>query len=210
MKPCGICGTEFEPSKYNSKYCSDLCRHEAHKAVSRATAAKRYTPSVKDFGYAPCVHCGVEFKRYRPNNIYCGRLCQWNAKAARQRPDPVCSRCGVPVQQTTGVKVCVDCKKSNRGPRKDYERARRLRTFGITEAEYDQMFKSQDGRCAICRTDTPSAKGWCIDHCHSTGVVRGILCSNCNTGLGHFRDSEPIMLAAIEYLNTPRQLRLAS
>lgn len=210
MKSCAICGTEFVPSIPRAKYCSDPCRHEAHKAVSRAHAAAKYQPRKRNFGTAPCASCGVDFKKYRSDNIYCSRRCSWNAKSQRLRQDPVCSRCGVPVEQTTGIKVCMDCKKDKRGPRRDYERARRLRGFGITEAEYEQMFKSQGGCCAICRTDTPTGKGWCIDHCHDTGVVRGILCSSCNTGLGYFKDSEPIMLAAIEYLNRPRQLRLAS
>lgn len=59
--------------------------------------------------------------------------------------------------------------------------------YGITEAQYTEMFESQGKRCAMCETDTPNVRqDWCIDHCHKTGRVRGILCHACNMALGHY------------------------
>lgn len=59
-----------------------------------------------------------------------------------------------------------------------------------------------NNRCTICKT--PFSKIWnehdCVDHCHKTGQVRGLLCHRCNTGLGMFRDSTKILRAAIQYL----------
>ena len=76
--------------------------------------------------------------------------------------------------------------------------------YGITEAQYDEMFALQDGKCAICKSDkTKDAKRHrlMVDHCHSTGVVRGLLCSSCNKALGLFSDSQDVMHSAIKYLS---------
>jgi hypothetical protein len=71
------------------------------------------------------------------------------------------------------------------------------RNYGISQAQYDQMFQSQGGKCAICsRGDLKLS----VDHCHSSGKVRGLLCTNCNTSLGGFRDSTEALLSAVQYL----------
>lgn len=82
----------------------------------------------------------------------------------------------------------------------NYER--RLK-FGITEDQYEQMKIDQNYRCAICNTDKPGGRGdWHIDHCHTNGNVRGLLCMSCNTALGHFKDDIDILAKAIQYLKT--------
>jgi hypothetical protein len=68
------------------------------------------------------------------------------------------------------------------------------------------MFAAQDEACAICRAHQPGGKGWCIDHCHTTGAVRGILCSQCNLGLGQFRDDIGLLAAASNYLSHAARL----
>lgn len=54
--------------------------------------------------------------------------------------------------------------------------------YGITVEDYDRMFAEQEGRCLICGTDVPGGhrKHLCVDHCHETGRVRGLLCNRCN------------------------------
>jgi hypothetical protein len=77
------------------------------------------------------------------------------------------------------------------------------REFGITVDDYEVLFKKQNGRCAICRGKPLKNKNLCIDHCHETGAIRGLLCFNCNTGLGHFRDNMNLLNSAQKYLTTP-------
>ena len=70
--------------------------------------------------------------------------------------------------------------------------------YGISIDEYEQMFTVQNGRCKVCK-DRP-ARGLFVDHCHTTGEVRGLLCHHCNTGIGLFSDSPELLYRAIVYL----------
>ncbi len=73
--------------------------------------------------------------------------------------------------------------------------------YGMTIEEHDALFASQGFSCGACGSDSPnSKKGWSTDHCHDTGVVRGILCHHCNVGLGHAKDNLQTLRAWISYL----------
>ena len=78
----------------------------------------------------------------------------------------------------------------------------RLRKYGISETEYAAIIERQSGGCGICKVALSSLDGRLIhiDHCHSTGRVRGVLCTNCNTGIGQFNDDEQRLLSAVAYL----------
>lgn len=73
--------------------------------------------------------------------------------------------------------------------------------YGMAPGEYEKMLISQDYRCAICQDPFPDTRSPCIDHCHTTNVVRGIICPACNKGLGTFKDSSSSLLAAAKYLD---------
>jgi len=79
--------------------------------------------------------------------------------------------------------------------------------YNITVNDYGKMYKKQNGVCAICgkpetmQTKTGKIMRLAVDHCHSTGNVRGLLCKACNTSLGGFKDSTKILSNAINYLN---------
>ncbi len=73
-------------------------------------------------------------------------------------------------------------------------------TYGITEVEHENMLELQQYLCAICKKELYPRRDTHIDHCHTTGKVRGILCSKCNTGLGMFNDSIETLLNATDYL----------
>lgn len=70
--------------------------------------------------------------------------------------------------------------------------------FNMTVEEYETMFNKQGGVCKICKL--PSNKKLSIDHCHTTGKVRGLLCFTCNMGLGYFKDNDTLLNSAIKYL----------
>jgi hypothetical protein len=111
---------------------------------------------------------------------------------------------------------CRDCeKKRNREylkSRGDYNKLRtrdysRTKRHGITMEQYDSLVKSQDNSCAICGGKDVD-RGLAIDHDHSCcpgkfscgNCIRGLLCSNCNNGLGRFKDSKKLLMLAVQYL----------
>lgn len=92
-------------------------------------------------------------------------------------------------------------------------------TGKLTIGEYKTLFKQQKGLCAICGKEetrkVPRRKGRVnhkticnlhVDHDHTTGEVRGLLCSKCNIGLGQFMDNVEFLLQAIKYLNERKRL----
>jgi hypothetical protein len=87
------------------------------------------------------------------------------------------------------------------------------RNYNINYEKYLEIVNEQEGKCAICGLFNLE-KPLFVDHCHTTGKIRGLLCSLCNTGLGGFRDNTISLLKAIEYLKVadedfvkiPRQL----
>ena len=79
--------------------------------------------------------------------------------------------------------------------------------FGITLDHYHALLREQGGGCAICGSSVGVGKlgrltRLAVDHCHQSGVVRGILCYRCNAGLGHFLDRIPLLQKAIQYLSS--------
>lgn len=86
-------------------------------------------------------------------------------------------------------------------PRDRSERGKRLNRFynyGLTRESWLSMLQTQDFKCAIC--EKPIDDSAHADHDHKTGKVRGALCTNCNTGLGHFKDSPELLAKAQRYL----------
>lgn len=74
------------------------------------------------------------------------------------------------------------------------------KTYGIGVGEYEQRYKAQGGTCAICQRATGATKRLAVDHDHSTGAVRGLLCGPCNQFVGRLRDSPDAFLRAYRYL----------
>jgi hypothetical protein len=93
---------------------------------------------------------------------------------------------------------CKDCQtKYNTQYHKEVFRFDR---YGITKEAFTQMLDNQNHSCAICEIGI-NEKSSHIDHCHSTGKVRGVLCEKCNKGLGQFDDNVNYLSNAIKYLN---------
>jgi len=108
--------------------------------------------------------------------------------------------------------VCKACKKSKHQAKKasmsseDWFLTQRRywlkAEYGLSLEDHNNKVKEQDHKCAICKCDeTEAFKGLLfVDHCHTTGKVRGLLCHHCNTALGKFRDSKEILSSAIDYV----------
>ena len=79
----------------------------------------------------------------------------------------------------------------------------RLGKYDLIPTQYAKLLEHQDDRCAICgKTPEENGRSLAIDHCHSTGTVRGLLCATCNTGLGFFQDDVTFLHQAILYLSS--------
>lgn len=87
-----------------------------------------------------------------------------------------------------GARACKTCTR-DRWIRK---------TYGLEPEDYDRLLKKQKGGCGICQGVL--GENLHVDHDHTTGAVRGLLCSACNTGLGQFQDSASLLRAALRYL----------
>lgn len=87
-----------------------------------------------------------------------------------------------------------------------HRRSNLKRLYGLSLEQYDELLKQQNGCCWICGTDKPGGNhgnhGYlAVDHNHKTGELRGLLCSQCNLGVGHVRDNVDIVAEMINYLN---------
>ena len=83
------------------------------------------------------------------------------------------------------------------------------KAYGITLDQYNEMLSKQDGKCMICLSDNngfynKKPKAFAVDHCHTTGKIRGLLCGDCNTGIGLLKDNIDLLNNAIKYLNKTR------
>ena len=128
-----------------------------------------------------------------------------------------CTRCGAPRDSTNRAqKSGLDprCKKCHReiqqarrdaGLNQQRERYYKLQQkYGISQQQWEQMLSDQHEACAICAIpfkDGPYNGRICVDHCHKTNRVRGLLCVDCNHGLGKFKDDSARLRQAADYLD---------
>lgn len=112
-------------------------------------------------------------------------------------------------------KKCVQDGWKSAAGRKTTWRKRHLKTlYGLSLEQYERMVAGQDNRCAICKEQEQSigtggvVKRLAVDHDRETGVIRGLLCQNCNTAIGKFRHDPQLLFAAADYVNI--RLRLLS
>jgi hypothetical protein len=173
-----------------------------------------------------CKKCGIEkplelFKRYSENKD--GRAgtckeCMYGHKPHNKLlvTEKTCSCCKeikeinlfpmISKKLQYRSAICKSCRNKRRqekraeDPQKEKIRTRKRALqskYGLTLEDYDNMYTSQQGKCKICNT---SYDLLCIDHCHNTSKIRGLLCNSCNTGIGHLKDNVQFLKSAIQYL----------
>ena len=136
-----------------------------------------------------CIDCGKDKK------LYCKVRCRgcYAKHRASQRPTITCADCGqARVHQAHGM--CATCcvkafRASNPGSDAAHVRKSNLkRKYGISLEQYDAMLAAQDHGCAICAGQSAGGRRLAVDHCHTTGKVRSLLCQDCNLALGYIKD----------------------
>jgi hypothetical protein len=211
MAHCGYCQQAFDPRGHRGrkrKYCSDRCREAAYRARRAAERisygkcevetceAPRRSRSAQwcEMHYArwyrnnpvedgrlrggTCHHCGKPTGSKR--RYYCSKLCHTRTRIrATYDPDRVCVVCASPIkhEERYNRNGCCSTQCS--------DTARLIASYGLTLQKYQAIREAQDGRCAVCRSHATRLR---IDHRHADGIVRGLLCNECNLGLGLFRD----------------------
>lgn len=124
-------------------------------------------------------------------------------------PQKDCKDC-VKAQRREEYKVKAEQKRAYQrtyraaDPERTAEHNRRYRfksRYGITPQQYDEVLDSQNGVCKVCDRPCPTGERLTVDHDHLTGAVRGLLCRNCNAGLGNFKDDPELLERALQYLS---------
>jgi hypothetical protein len=153
-------------------------------------------------------------------------MSRWPVAEVRADGKKVCTRCKLPKDKELFAKnksqksgydtQCLQCHCEKQQLRREQgldvetRRRRELRKrYGITPEDWDRMYDAQLGRCPICLITLAEVKKVCVDHDHETGAVRGILCFQCNLGIGSLKDNIDALERAAEYLrpfvNTDRR-----
>ncbi len=192
-KKCTICGEEKPLSQFVRNYkakdghlsvCKD-CRNKK-RGLSRTPKSNRAQRSVEHLrilrelkasvsvGMKPCANCLA----VKPLDSFHGHA---------NFPDGKQSWCA----------KCMKADQKEKGRNRRYSW-----TYGLTVAEYDEMLEHQAYGCAICGTTVPGGKGnhFRVDHDHTTGTVRGLLCNSCNMGIGQLGDNSDRLIKAANYL----------
>lgn len=155
-----------------------------------------------------CAHCDTEFQQgNRASRKYCSSACQkkaekrrWKRRRASKSPKK---------SLTSAGRECIICNSlytpgsdqqkycSTSCSREAQRRQARQSIYGLSQDGYEALLERSGGLCEICQ----ERKWRHIDHCHSTGDVRGLLCQQCNVGLGNFQDKVALLNRASEYLS---------
>jgi hypothetical protein len=176
-KVCKYCGKEFILKANNQVHCSKQCR---------AKYCYYHPSQIVDL---PLCKCGCGRHVIRQDNTY---LTGHNNIHYGKRDYKIrtCSLCKCKYKPTGPTQLYCDGCKSVSSLQSIYK---------LTLDKYNDMMVKQFNKCIICECDFDVVKS-CIDHSHTNGEVRGLLCGLCNKGLGCFKDDITLLKKAIEYL----------
>lgn len=200
MKTCKLCGAEKPETEFHkdrqkvdglAPYCKPCLIAKQREYASRAPRKADPAPA----GFKTCQRC----KSVAP-------IAEYHANASRHDGlDRRCKSCAYDLHKEWATKfpekaAALQKRWRDTNPERSADHSRK-KNYGIELGTYSRMLAEQGGRCAICSTTDPRGKGvFHVDHCHDTGVVRGLLCHNCNVGLGNFKHNIDFLKKAELYL----------
>ena len=191
---CKLCGKPFYQRRKSQQFCSQDCSNKAFPGTGGRKPARGLEPR-------DCIVCAEQFQPYRASSVTCSQQCYRETPSWRESQHRQDAR---PERQARKNEL-------RRGSERvrAYNRMKQLERYGITVEQHDVMLTTQDGLCAIC--GQPPDPGGVratsrlhTDHDHLTGRVRGLLCNNCNRGIGCFADDPARLRAAAEYIERHR------
>ncbi len=164
-----------------------------------------------------CQECGKEFKKTNPKGWrkFCSRKCgnkNWHKKNKKYVYEYNSSKkIRDKINKNRREKYAIDENYRNeikKKAKKYYQKnpcikkRSRLRKYNLSIEDYEILLKKQNYKCAICGYSDLNNKQFfpMVDHCHITKKVRGLLCLNCNHGIGKFKDDIELLKNAIKYL----------
>lgn len=178
------------------------------KGLCSACYGRKYRKTWKPKTHATCHPdralkcrglCSACYQRFKASP-------DWKQKG---RPARV-NTCGHPDKPHVSHGMCGACatrarrdrnRQADKTKRRDYQLRK---TYGISLDEFNAMYKAQGNRCALCRKEIPVERHRHVDHCHDTGRIRGILCFDCNKGLGMLGDTQKAIARALNYVTVDR------
>jgi recombination endonuclease VII len=177
---------------------SKMLKGTKHSAATRA----RLRASMAGRAYRPieCAVCGSQFVPDHSRRTTCGPACKHERQRRVERDwlQTPSGKKSIAAFNSRRVRMYAD----NPQPRRDEV----LRSsYGITRQEWGAILGRQEGRCAICADVLDKGKGTHIDHCHATGIVRGLLCGRCNVAIGMLKDNSTLLRAAARYVEANAQ-----
>ena len=211
-RSCQTCERDITGRDPRTMFCSPTCKDRTRNDARQAAV-------VAARGTRTCQRCGQAIADDRHGQSrYCSSECytkDYNqAKAAQLKRERLakvgpCRICNakIPESRTARAVYCSDeCQQRAAAIQQTVKGYTRRRAYGITPDEYAALLESQGGVCAICKQPETTKRGGllvglAVDHDHGSGRVRGILCTNCNQGLGRFADDPARLRAAGDYLS---------
>lgn len=170
-----------------------------------ATPYKAYVFDVKNGKSTKCKECNVKVRSTTLDNLSTGKkicsVCKvekplndyYNFKAKKDGKSYRCKACD---------NIAKDKWKAENPERvRESSRNRHVKhLYGMTPEEYKELLEKQDSKCKICGTTDNKGKNFSIDHCHTTNKIRGLLCNQCNRGIGMLGDTSADLQKALDYL----------